>query len=118
MSDRPTLDRSFINSAASSVSPVVLPSPSLLDLPERAVQFGTGAFLRGFVEYFIDSANRFGLFDGRIVAVGSTGSGRDDIVNNQDGFYTLVTEGIENGGSVRELRVISSLSLALSANAE
>ena len=118
MSDRPTLDRSFINSAASSVSPVVLPSPSLLDLPERAVQFGTGAFLRGFVEYFIDSANRSGLFDGRIVAVGSTGSGRDDIVNNQDGFYTLVTEGIENGGSVRELRVISSLSRALSANAE
>jgi tagaturonate reductase len=97
---------------------VTLAPAPLLELPERAVQFGTGAFLRGFVEYFIDSANRSGMFDGRIVAIGSTGSGRDDIVNDQQGLYTLVTEGIENGRPVREFRLISSLSRALSANSD
>jgi tagaturonate reductase len=91
------------------------PAPSLLEMPERVVQFGTGAFLRGFVEYFIDEANLTGSFDGRIVAIGSTGSGRDDIVNRQDGLYTLLTEGVENGQSVQRFQVISSLSRALSA---
>lgn len=115
---RRALDRSLITSAAPKASAVNLPAPSLLELPERAVQFGTGGFLRGFVEFFIDAANRTGSFDGRIVAIGSTGSGRDDIVNDQNGLYTLVTEGIENGRPVREFRLISSLSRALSANAE
>ena len=115
MQRRP-LDREVVASAAPRSGAVSLPSPSLLELPERAVQFGTGAFLRGFIEYFIDSANRSGSFDGRIVAIGSTGSGRDDVVNSQQGLYTLVTEGLENGRAVREFRLISSLSRALSAN--
>ena len=118
MSVRRALDRSVITSSAPKASSVDLPAASLLELPERAVQFGTGGFLRGFVEFFIDSANRAGSFDGRIVAVGSTGSGRDDVVNEQQGLYTLVTEGIDNGRPVRECRLISSLSRALSANAE
>jgi len=118
MSIRRALDRSLITASAPKAGSVDLPAASLLELPERAVQFGTGGFLRGFVEFFIDSANRAGSFDGRIVAIGSTGSGRGDIVNEQQGLYTLVTEGIENGRPVRDCRVISSLSRALSANAE
>ena len=118
MAPRPSLDRAPASSAAPRSSAVAFPPPSLLTLPERAVQFGTGGFLRGFVEYFIDAAIRVGSFDGRIVAIGSTGSGRDDIVNRQQGLYTLVTEGLENGRAVREFRLIASLSRALSANAE
>ena len=118
MSPRPALDQNLVIDGASRSSAVAFPPDTLLALPERAVQFGTGAFLRGFVEYFIDAANRTGAFDGRIVAIGSTGSGRDDIVNNQDGLYTLVTEGIENGRPVREFKLIASISRALSANAE
>jgi tagaturonate reductase len=56
------------------------PPPELLDLPEKVVQFGTGALLRGFVEYFVDQANRAGGFGGRIVMIGSTGSGRDRVL--------------------------------------
>ncbi len=118
MSTRPRLDRNLVVNGASRSSVVAFPPESLLALPERAVQFGTGAFLRGFVEYFVDAANRTGAFDGRIVVIGSTGSGRDDIVNSQDGLYTLVTEGIENGRPVREFRLIASISRALSASAE
>jgi tagaturonate reductase len=84
-------------------------------LPERAVQFGTGAFLRGFIDDFIDRANARGLFNGRIVAIGSTGSNRDQALREQDGLYTLAVRGIDRGTVVDERRVVSSLSRALSA---
>ena len=95
---------------------VSVPPPELLDLPVKAVQFGTGAFLRGFVDDFLDRANRQGLFGGRVVAVGSTGSGRDRMLNDQGGLYTLVARGVGEGGARSEARVISSLSHALSAS--
>jgi tagaturonate reductase len=94
---------------------VEMPPAESLELPERAVQFGTGAFLRGFVEYFIDAANRRGMFNGTIVAVSSTGSGRDEILNEQDGTYTLAVRGLEEGLPVQRYRVIGSLSRAVSA---
>ena len=97
---------------------VALPDAPLLALPERAVQFGTGALLRGLIDYVVDAANREGKFNGRVVAIGSTGSGRDDLVNAQDGLYTLVVEGIVDGKQVREHRVVASVSRALSATTE
>ena len=97
---------------------LLVPSEAMLRLPEKAVQFGTGALLRGFVDYFIDAANRRGEFHGRIVAVGSTGSGRDGRVNEQDGLFTLVVSGIEEGATREERRVIASVSRALSARSE
>lgn len=90
----------------------------LLDLPERVVQFGTGGFLRGFVDYFLDVANRSGHFDGRVVMVGSTGSGRGNAVNEQDGLYTLVTLGLEDGAEREDYRIVGSVSRALSATDE
>jgi tagaturonate reductase len=98
--------------------PVNLPDPSLLALPERAAQFGTGALLRGLVDYIVDAANRQGKFNGRVVAIGSMGSGRDDLVNAQDGLYTLLVEGVEKGRPVREHRVIASVSRALNATTD
>lgn len=97
---------------------VLVPESAMLDLPERAVQFGTGALLRGFVDHFIDAANRRGEFNGRIVAIGSTGSGRDASVNEQDGLFTLLISGIEDGTRREEARVIASVSRALSATDE
>ena len=90
---------------------VVAPS----GLPERAIQFGTGVLLRGLVDAILDDANRAGKFRGRVVAVGSTGSGRDDTINRQNGLFTLRVEGLVNGVKTRESRVISSVSRALSA---
>ena len=94
-----------------------VPDASLLELPEKIVQFGTGAFLRGFVDDYVDEANRRGRFGGRIVAVSSTDSGgaRDAALNEQDGLFTLVTRGLSAGEVVREQRVIASVSRALSA---
>jgi tagaturonate reductase len=79
------------------------------------VQFGTGAFLRGFIDFFVDEANRRGEFNGRIVAIGSTGSGRDARINDQDGLYTLSSRGIVGGELQIEHRIVGSVSRALSA---
>ncbi|NUQ19854.1 MAG: tagaturonate reductase [Gemmatimonadaceae bacterium] len=113
----PRLTKALVRDGAARGG-VLLPSSTMLELPERVVQFGTGAFLRGFVEYFVDEANRKGMFGGRIVAVGSTGSGRDARINDQDGLYTLVARGVADGERREERRVVASLSRALSAQSE
>jgi tagaturonate reductase len=94
---------------------VAAPHDALLDLPERAVQFGTGALLRGLVDDFLHRANEQGLFGGRVAAVGSTGSARDRALRDQDGLYTLAVEGVVGGRPVQECRIIASVSRALSA---
>ncbi len=121
MDVRPRLSRELVASLALAERPgkgVELPPASTLELPEKVVQFGTGAFLRGFVEYFIDAANRRGAFNGSIVAVSSTGGGatRDATLNEQDGLYTLALRGVENGAARQRYRIVSSLSRALSAS--
>lgn len=90
--------------------------PALLALPEKVVQFGTGAFLRGFADYFIDRANRQGRFGGRVVVVGSTGSGRTQQLNQQDGLYTLVVQGLAEGDPVDDAHLLTAISRALSAH--
>lgn len=113
---RPTLSRTLVSTPEFQRRTDLLPPPpESLELPERALQFGTGAFLRGFVDYFLDQANRSGSFSGRAVMVGSTGSGRDRVLNEQDGLYTLDIQGIRDGQRVRERRVISSVSRAISS---
>lgn len=119
MSVPPRLNRALVGTAAlQRRDDVAVPAPELLELPEKAVQFGTGAFLRGFVEYFLDEANRRGLFGGRVVAVGSTGSGRDAMLGAQDGLFTLASRGVVDGRLEEEYRIVASLSRALSAARE
>ncbi|HEX2209861.1 MAG TPA: tagaturonate reductase [Longimicrobium sp.] len=119
MSSLPLLNRALVDSAAFQArTDIGVPAPESLDLPERAVQFGTGAFLRGFVEPFLDQANRAGRFNGRVVMVGSTGSGRDRVLGGQDGLYTLSVQGVDGGAAVHEQRVIGVVSRALSAKDE
>ncbi len=112
----PRLGRAL--SAESEITTAIMPTADQLALPEKAVQFGTGAFLRGFVDYFLDVANAQGQFNGRIVAIGSTGSGRDRALAEQDGLYTLVTRGLVDGVRTESARVVSSVSRALSATTE
>jgi tagaturonate reductase len=115
----PTLTRALVGSPLLRGNGAIeLPSADMLELPERAIQFGTGALLRGLVDFFVDQANAHGRFGGRIVMVGTTGSGRDRRLNDQDGLFTLVVQGLVDGVPRRECRVISSVSRALSATTE
>src|SRR5690348_996313 len=88
----PHLDAKLVSSGAVP-GDVELPAPATLTMPENVVQFGTGAFLRGFVDFFIDAAICQRFHEGRVVAIGSTASGRDDALNAQQGLYTIVVDG-------------------------
>ena len=119
MSSLPSLNRERLAAIRhDSRAAVSAPDEALLELPERAVQFGTGALLRGFVDDFLHRANEQGLFGGRVVAIGSTGSARDRALREQNGLYTLAMEGIVAGRPVQECRIIASVSRALSAATE
>ncbi|MCE7061319.1 tagaturonate reductase [Dyadobacter sp. CY343] len=86
---------------------VTVPQDSVFQLPEKVLQFGTGAFLRGLADFFIDKANREGVFNGRIVVVKSTDKGDLKAFDRQNNLYTLCTRGIVNG-NVEEENIISS----------
>lgn len=88
---------------------------ALFALPEKVVQFGTGVLLRGLPDYFIDKANKQGLFNGRIVVVKSTDQGGTDAYEIQDGLYTILEKGIENGSSIERTTINASISRVVSA---
>ncbi len=91
---------------------------TLFALPEKVLQFGTGVLLRGLPDYFIDKANKQGLFNGRIVVVKSTDQGGTDAYAAQDGLYTLLEKGIENGLPVERTTINASISRVVSAKTE
>jgi tagaturonate reductase len=115
MSQITRLTRAHLSGIDAGAAGVSVPTAAMLELPEKAVQFGTGAFLRGFVDAFIDEANARGQFNGRVVLVGSTGSGRDRAFAEQDGLYTLVNRGLVNGVPQESRRIVGAVSRALSA---
>ncbi len=87
----------------------------LKEAPERVLQFGEGNFLRAFVDYFIDVMNERAGFNSKIVLVQPI-EGGDRIrqfINKQEGLYTLLLRGNENGRKVNDKRVISSVSCCL-----
>jgi len=91
---------------------------ALFALPEKVVQFGTGVLLRGLPDYFIDKANKQGLFNGRIVVVKSTDQGGTDAYAAQDGLYTILEKGIENGLPIERTTINASISRVVSAKTE
>lgn len=94
---------------------ITKPAGNIFSLPEKVLQFGTGVLLRGLPDYFIDKANRQGLFNGRIVVVKSTDSGDATAFDRQDGLYTLCVRGIEEGKKVEENIICSAISRVISA---
>lgn len=91
------------------------PETAVFDLPEKVLQFGTGILLRGLPDYFIDKANRQGIFNGRVVVVKSTDSGGTHAFEEQDGLYTLCVRGIDKGEKVEQNIICSAISRVLSA---
>ena len=80
---------------------------------ETVIQFGEGVFLRGFADYFIDSMNKAGLYDGKIVVVQPRAGGKSQLLNEQGCKYNLYMRGIENGKLKTEHCFIESISRAI-----
>ncbi len=85
----------------------------LKDAPEKVLQFGEGNFLRAFVDYWFDLANEKAGWNGKCCLVQPIASGLADMINEQEGLYTLYLRGSQNGKKVDDKRVISSVSRCL-----
>jgi tagaturonate reductase len=81
-------------------------------LPVTVLQIGEGNFLRGFFDWMIHECRKQGLFEGSIAVTQPRPSGKPkiDALADQDGLYTLVIRGIENGESVEHREIISVFS--------
>ena len=85
----------------------------LKNAPEKVLQFGEGNFLRAFVNYWFDIANEKAAWNGKCCLVQPIPQGLSQLINEQDGLYTLYLRGTENGQKVDRKRVISSVSRCL-----
>ena len=86
--------------------------------PEKVMQFGEGNFLRAFVDDFIDIANEKSGYNGKVVLVQPIAPGLADLINAQEGLYTLYLRGSEKGVKVDDKRVISACSRCLNPYGE
>ncbi|MFR1358537.1 MAG: tagaturonate reductase [Ruthenibacterium lactatiformans] len=85
----------------------------LKNAPERVLQFGEGNFLRAFADYWFDMANEKAGWNGKCVLVQPIAQGLTQLINRQEGLYTLDLRGRQNGEKVDAKRVISSVSRCL-----
>ncbi|TDY50603.1 tagaturonate reductase [Alicyclobacillus sacchari] len=89
-------------------------------VPERILQIGEGVFLRGFADWLIDRVNAAGHVGGRIVIAAPRPSGARNIecFRKQDGLYTVLLRGIEDGVTVDRQEIVSSVSRAIDPHNE
>lgn len=85
----------------------------LKNAPERVLQFGEGNFLRAFADYWFDMANEKAGWNGKCVLVQPIAQRLTQLINRQEGLYTLYLRGRQNGEKVDAKRVISSVSRCL-----
>jgi len=82
-------------------------------LPIKVVQFGEGNFLRAFVEYAFHRLNEELDFNAGIAVVQPIENGLIDVLNQQDGLYTLFINGIKNDQPEQDMQLISNIVKAI-----
>jgi tagaturonate reductase len=114
VTSRPKLSRRLLASDE-RISADIVDSQAL---PERVLQFGEGNFLRAFVDWMIDAMNARGLFRGRAVLVQPISTGLAETINAQDGLYTVLLRGNQQGEVREERRIVSAVSRCVSPYAD
>ncbi len=84
--------------------------PSYSNFPERVLQFGEGNFLRCFVDWMFDELNTKTDFNGSVVVVQPIANGMVNMLNDQDGLYTLYLRGLKNGVAESNHKTINIIS--------
>jgi tagaturonate reductase len=77
--------------------------------PVTVLQIGEGRFLRGFADWMLHECRRQGLYAGSVVLTQPrpAGASRLEALRRQDGLYTLLTRGLENGTPVERRETIA-----------
>lgn len=77
----------------------------------KAIQFGEGNFLRGFIDWMVLKLNEKGLFKGTLAAVQPTNQGRIlPKLAAQDGLYTLIMHHMEQGKIIEKTELVNVFS--------
>lgn len=78
--------------------------------PIRVMQVGDGNFIRGFVDWMIYELNRKSDFQGSIISMQATPRGKTvPKLQRQNGLFTLLLRGIQNGVMVNERHIVDSI---------
>lgn len=77
--------------------------------PIKVVQFGEGNFLRAFVDYAFDKLNKEVDFNAGIAVVQPLKDGMVNMINDQDGLYTLFMNGIKKGEKIQDIVLINNI---------
>ncbi|MFV0566390.1 MAG: tagaturonate reductase [Flavobacteriaceae bacterium] len=78
-------------------------------LPIKIVQFGEGNFLRAFIDYAFQELNKTANFNAGIAVVQPIDKGLVNMLNDQDGLYTLFMKGVKKGTEIQEIELISNI---------
>lgn len=70
--------------------------------PIRVIQFGEGNFLRAFVDFLILKLNKETDYSGSVTVVQPIQDGLTRLIDEQNGCYTHIIKGIENGVPKKE----------------
>ncbi|MBQ6022303.1 MAG: tagaturonate reductase [Clostridia bacterium] len=82
-------------------------------MKETVLQFGTGNFLRAFIDPMLDTLHKQGLYSGAAVIVSPTDSAAVEKLNAQECRYRLMLRGIENGKESVSVSTVESVSRAV-----
>ncbi|OMQ10495.1 tagaturonate reductase [[Flexibacter] sp. ATCC 35103] len=77
--------------------------------PIKVVQFGEGNFLRAFVDYAFHKLNKEVDFNAGIAVVQPLKDGMVNLINEQDGLYTLFMNGIKKGEKIQDIELITNI---------
>lgn len=86
--------------------------------PVTVLQFGGGNFLRAFVDQMIHAANEAGVMDAGVAVVHAT-PGPDralELLEEQDGLYHVLLEGVRDGEPVREFTLVDVVQVVVRAH--
>ncbi len=81
--------------------------------PIKVVQFGEGNFLRAFVDYAFHKLNKEVDFNAGIAMVQPLKDGIVNMINDQDGLYTLFMNGIKKGEKIQDIELITNIVKAI-----
>lgn len=90
------------------------------ELPIKILQFGTGNFLRAFVDWMIDKSNKAGVTNHGIAIVQSTARNNEvqKLFEKQDYMFHVYLEGIKDKQPIKEISLVESVVTMVNAAKE
>ena len=83
--------------------------------PIKVIQFGTGNFLRAFADYAFGVLNASCGTEIGVAVIQSTSTGNAELLNEQEGLFTLLTRGISNNQEIKTEILIDVITTCVNA---